>query len=199
MRFQAACTGLNYLAHIYLSATPDIMIGNFIADFVKGKSKNNYEDAIRSGIELHRAIDDFTDHHPVTSLSKHRLYPTQHKYAPVVVDMFYDHFLAKNFDEFSTTPLSVFAANAYEILLKNESLLPAKVRHFLPYMIQHNWLLSYATIEGIGRTLRGLSKRVAFKNQMHTAENDLVLGYSNFEKEFRDFFPELITFAAAKS
>jgi acyl carrier protein phosphodiesterase len=190
---------LNFLAHLYLSGPSDgILIGNFIADFVKGKAKNDYPDEIRKGIELHRAIDDYTDHHPVTSLSKQRLYPSQGKYAPVVLDVFYDHFLAKNFDEYSSVPLTIFAANAYNLIQANASILPEKVNQFLPYMIERNWLVNYASVEGISRTLKGMSKRVAFSNQMHTAENDLIQGYSDFEKEFRLFFPELITFATAK-
>lgn len=190
---------MNFLAHLYLSGSnTELLIGNFIADFVKGNAKNDYPEGIRRGIELHRSIDDFTDHHPITSLSKHRLYPTQGKYAPVVIDMFYDHFLAKAFEEYSLVPLNEFAESVYNIIQENSAHLPMKVRQFLPYMIEHNWLLSYATVHGISRTLRGMSTRVAFANRMNTAETDLVRGYADFEKEFRDFFPELITFAAAK-
>ncbi len=190
---------MNYLAHLHLSGpNQDILIGNFIADFVKGKAKEDYPEGIRKGIELHRAIDDFTDHHPVTSMSKQRLYPTQGKYSPVVVDMFYDHFLAKNFEAYSEVSLSDFASNVYRIMQDNIMLLPEGVRQFLPYMIERNWLVNYASIEGISRTLKGMSKRVAFSNQMHTAENDLIQGYNDFENEFSVFFPELITFANAK-
>ena len=190
---------MNYLAHLFLSGPNEgILVGNFIADFVKGKAKDNYPDEIRSGIELHRQIDDFTDHHAINSISKQRLYPTQGKYAPVVVDMFYDHFLAKNFSEYSGVGLNEFAQTAYTLLQKNHHHLPEKVRGFLHYMIERNWLLNYASVEGICKTLKGMSSRVNYPNRMDNAEKDLIQGYSDFEKEFRDFFPELITFAAAK-
>jgi acyl carrier protein phosphodiesterase len=191
---------MNFLAHIYLSGNDEqLMIGNFIADFVKGQKKNNYPDSIRKGIELHRAIDDFTDHHEITSLSKKRLYANHHKYAGVVVDLFYDHFLAKNFSEYSITPLSQYALQTYNKLESNREILPEGVLMFLPYMIEKNWLLNYATIEGIGRTLSGLGRRVSFQNNMHEATVDLKMNYSDFENEFRLFFPQLITFVSEKS
>src|SRR6185295_1769118 len=140
------------------------MIGNFIADFVKGNKKNDYPEGIRKGIELHRAIDDYTDHHAVTELSKQRLRPKYHKYSGVIVDLYYDHFLAKNFDEYSPVSLKEYSLNTYKILNDNYDLLPEGVHYFLPFMIERNWLLNYATTEGIGRALSGLSKRVSFEN-----------------------------------
>jgi acyl carrier protein phosphodiesterase len=190
---------MNFLAHLFLSGNDTgLMIGNFIADFVKGKAKENYTPEIRKGIELHRAIDDFTDHHPVTSQSKHRLYPTQRKYAPVVVDMYYDHFLAKNFDKYSDVPLNQFAGNVYKLMNANREQLPEQVRGFLTFMIERNWLVNYGTIEGISRTLTGMSKRVAFPNNMNSAGQDLINSYAAFGREFDVFFPELLTFVASK-
>src|SRR5688572_9113390 len=139
------------------------MIGNFIADFVKGNKKNDYPDKIRTGIELHRRIDDFTDHHPYTGLSKDRLRPKYGKYAGVIVDIFYDHFLARNFKEYSTVDLKAYSENTYRVLNKHWDVLPEGVHYFLPFMIERNWLLHYATIEGIERALTGLSNRVSFE------------------------------------
>lgn len=190
---------MNFLAHIYLSGSNDeLMIGNFIADFVKGSKKNNYPPVICHGIELHRMIDHFTDHHPITSLSKRRLYPNHHKYSGVVVDLYYDHFLAKNFQLYSETSLVNFADATYRTIMNFREILPFEVQGFLPYMIERNWLVNYATVQGIAQTLTGLGKRVSFKNQMHEAVVDLERDYDLFENEFSRFFPELITFAASK-
>jgi acyl carrier protein phosphodiesterase len=190
---------LNFLAHIFLSGNDEqLMIGNFIADFVKGNKKDNYPDQIRKGIELHRAIDDFTDHHPITDDSKARLRPKYRKYSGVIVDLYYDHFLASNFQLYSDVPLPEFAKRTYSILTDNQELLPDGVKQFLPYMIERDWLTNYATIEGIGRTLTGLSKRVSFENKMDESVHDLREDYGIFKNEFYQFFPQLITFAAGK-
>jgi acyl carrier protein phosphodiesterase len=183
---------LNFLAHIFLSGDNEkLMIGNFIADFVKGKKKDEYPDEIRKGIELHRFIDHFTDHHDVVLRSVQRIHQRQEKYSGVVVDILYDHFLAANFDSFSAVPLQEFSQNTYRLLKKNWNILPAGVLLFLPFMIERNWLLNYATVDGIGRALSGLSKRVKYENRMHQAVLDLQENYNDLERDFRDFFPEL--------
>ncbi len=190
---------MNFLAHIFLSGNDnELMIGNFIADFIKGQKKNEFPPQIVKGIELHRAIDDFTDHHPVTMQSKRRLYPSQHKYSGVVVDLYYDHFLAKHFSAYSKVSLIEFASFTYDIILLNKKILPPMVLNFLPYMIERNWLANYASFEGIDRTLIELGKRVSFENKMHEASVDLKKHYSNFEEEFFLFFPQLINFVASK-
>ena len=184
---------MNFLAHIYLSgANEQLMIGNFIADFVKGKKKDDYPDEIRKGIELHRFIDHFTDHHEVVLNSIRRIHDSQEKYSGVVVDILYDHFLAANFSSFSAIPLQDFSKNTYSVLQSNLNMLPEGVHYFLPFMIERNWLLNYATIDGIGRALTGLSKRVKYENKMHEAVMDLQTHYHGLESDFRIFFPELI-------
>jgi acyl carrier protein phosphodiesterase len=191
---------LNFLAHIYLSGeNKDLMVGNFIAYFVKGRKKFDYPDGIRKGIELHRQIDDYTDHHPITSLSKDRLRPKYSKYSGVIVDIYYDHFLAHNFSRYSEIPLVEYSAQTYKILNEYSEFLPEGVHYFLPFMIERNWLLNYASIEGIGRALSGLSKRVSFENKMDESVADLREHYQAFENEFNLFFPELITFAQSFS
>lgn len=187
---------MNFLAHLYLSfGDPDLTIGNFIADHVKGQKKDLFPAGIRRGIELHRAIDYFTDTHPVTARSRQVLYHRHSKYAGVVVDLFYDHFLAKNFTAFSAVPLPDFARDHYRLFQDSTEHLPQSVLAFLPYMVERDWLTQYATVEGIGRTLTGLSKRVRFPNRMDEAEVDLRLHYSELEMDFQDFFPSLIEFA----
>ncbi len=171
------------------------MIGNFMADSVKGNKKDLYPLMIRKGIELHRAIDSFTDQHSITLESKIRLRPKYSKYSGVIVDLFYDHFLAKNFDLYSQVALEDFTQATYQTLNQNIQLLPASVQLFLPYMIEKNWLLNYRSIEGIDRALTGLSKSVSFENKMNESVNDLKTDYLLYENEFYRFFPQLITFA----
>jgi acyl carrier protein phosphodiesterase len=188
---------MNFLAHIYLSGEDhELMIGNFIADFVKGNKKNDYLDGIRKGIELHRAIDDYTDRHEMTGRSKNRLRPKYAKYAGVIVDLYYDHFLAADFSAYSKKPLQQFSEDTYRILKEHWDILPEPVHHFLPFMIERNWLLSYATIEGIGNTLKGLSKRVSFPNKMDESVHDLQEHYIEFETDFKEFFPQLAKFVS---
>jgi len=190
---------LNFLAHIFLSGKdPEIMIGNFIADYVKGNKKNLYPERIRKGIELHRGIDDFTDHHPLTAISKERLRPKYGKYAGVIVDIYYDHFLASHFSDYSSMNLRSYSENTYRILKEHWDILPEGVQYFLPFMIERNWLLNYATLEGTGRTLTGLSRRVSFENKMDEAVYDLKRMYTDFENDFLGFFPELRKFAEDK-
>jgi acyl carrier protein phosphodiesterase len=190
---------MNFLAHIYLSGTNEqLMIGNFIADFVKGRKKDDYPDEVRKGIELHRFIDHFTDHHVVVLNSIRRIHDSQEKYSGVVVDILYDHFLAANFSSFSATPLQDFSQKTYSVLQSNLNTLPEGVHYFLPFMIERNWLLNYATIDGIGRALSGLSKRVKYENNMHAAVLDLQKHYPDLESDFRIFFPELMKAVAAR-
>src|SRR5947208_16353703 len=122
---------MNFLAHIYLSGNDEeIMIGNFIADFVKGNKKDNYPAKIKKGIELHRMIDDFTDHHETTAKSKDRLRKKYGKYSGVIVDLYYDHFLAANFSEFHSSLLGNFSQQTYDILKKHWNILPEGVHYF---------------------------------------------------------------------
>jgi acyl carrier protein phosphodiesterase len=190
---------VNFLAHLFLSGNnPELLIGNFIADHVKGNKKFLFPAGIRKGIELHRFIDSFTDSHSITRHSKELIYPSQRKYAPVVVDLFYDHFLAANFNSFSEQSLSDFTAFVYTTLRQYHDHLPEAVQHFLPHMIERDWLTNYATLDGISRSLKGLSKRVRFENQMADAHQDLVRHYDKLEEHFNRFFPELVAFVLTR-
>lgn len=184
---------MNFLAHLYLSANhEEIMIGNFIGDFVRGRTMyEQYPYHIALGIELHREIDDFTDNHPVVLESKIRLRPKYRHYAPVIVDMFYDHFLAKYWSRFHTQPLNSFAQHAYQVLTKYEHQVPERVQQLVPYMIEGNWLLNYSRTEGIHRALSGMARRSPYNSKMNEAVEDLEKYHAEFEAEFSAFFPEL--------
>lgn len=186
---------MNYLAHVFLSGSDtELMIGNFIADAVRGKQILTFPENIKKGILLHREIDAFTDSHAIVAKSKDRLRPVYGKYAPVIADMYYDHFLAANFKAYSTKGLHTFTTEIYTILQEHWHLLPERVKYFLPHMMKHNWLLSYAEIQGIKQALTGLSKRTTFVSGMETAALELENNYPLYAAEFEQFFPELITF-----
>jgi acyl carrier protein phosphodiesterase len=184
---------MNFLAHLYLSGNdPEIMIGNFIGDFVRGRHMHEqFKPNIALGIELHREIDEFTDSHLVVLESKKRLRPKYRHYAPVIVDMFYDHFLAARWPDYHIQPLPDFAAYAYSQLKEHEPILPERVVQMMPYMVKGNWLVSYAQLEGIHRALSGMSRRTPFDSKMDEAVFDLEKSYAEFESEFKTFFPEL--------
>lgn len=188
---------MNFLAHIYLSGNdPQLTIGNFIGDFVKGGSLvGRYEPQVIKGVELHRAIDEYTDSHEVVQKSKNRLRPKYRHYSGVIIDMFYDYYLAKNWDTFHETSLPKFAEQFYLLLEENKEMLPEKTRQMMPYLIQGNWLVNYQKKEGIHRALSGMSRRTSFDSKMDESIVELSKNNDQFENEFMEFFPELKTFA----
>ncbi|GAA4298270.1 acyl carrier protein phosphodiesterase [Nibribacter koreensis] len=183
---------MNYLAHLYLSGNdPELKFGNFIADGVRGAQILQFPERIQQGIKLHRLIDQFTDSHAVVKETIERLRPLYKKYAGVVADVYYDHFLAANFQQFSTVPLDVFAEESYAAIQSRPEWLPPKVQTFLPYMVNQNWLVSYAQVWGISKALKGLSRRTTFESNMETAGEELQLNYDFYHQEFNRFFPDL--------
>jgi acyl carrier protein phosphodiesterase len=183
---------MNYLAHLYLSGNNhEIMIGNFIADHVKGKQIELFDEEIVKGIKLHRLIDEFTDTHKVVEQSKIRLRSEFGKYSPVIVDVFYDHYLAIKWEQYHHEDLSLYADNFYTLLNNNHHRLPIRTQQMIQYMIPQNWLVNYKTIEGINKTLTGMSKRTKFESRMDEAAIYLDRYYIDFEKEFNEYFEEL--------
>jgi acyl carrier protein phosphodiesterase len=183
---------LNFLAHIYLSGNNEkLAIGNFIGDFVKGSNYDGMDEMVVNGIVLHRTIDQFTDSHEIVKSSKKRLQAKYRHYSPVIVDVFYDHFLATNWEKYSPTPLLAFTNKFYEIIQSHHALLPEKAAHMFKYMQSGNWLYNYRLTEGINQALTGMSRRTKFDSKMDEATQDLLLNYSSFEQEFTEFFPLL--------
>ncbi len=188
---------MNYLAHIYLSYDNDqVKIGNFIADFIKGNNFKKFPEAIQKGILLHRLIDSFTDAHPVVRKSKRRLHKRYRHYDGVIIDIFMDHFLAKNWQLFSTIPLPEYENNFIALLEKNSKILPSKLIVILPYLKMQKWLSSYANLTGIEKTLQGVNKRTKGISKMDLAINDLQENYTNFESDFFLFFKELESYVS---
>lgn len=184
---------MNFLAHLYLSGNESkIMVGNFIGDFVKGKNlRSRYEPEIAKGIELHRAIDYFTDLHPIVRQSKNRLRPKYRHYSGIIVDIFYDHFLARNWARYSDVPLPDYAVKVYQLIHQHDAILPEEAKYMLPYMTRGNWLVNYAKLEGIEKALSGMAQRTTYESRMNESIEDLKLSHEEFGAEFEMFFPEL--------
>ena len=190
---------MNFLAHIYLSGDNDLIkIGNFMADGIRGKHFETYPVEIQKGIILHRAIDTFTDAHPVFRQSTKKLHQKYHHYSGVIVDVFYDHLLAKNWNTYSDEKLDDFVARFYQSLHDNHIILSERTKQIMPYMVEHNWLVSYKTVEGINRILTQMDQRTKNESKMRFATNELSEFYLEFEDEFTNFFQELILFSNTK-
>tara|TARA_R110002051_G_scaffold105783_6_gene178867 strand:- start:3451 stop:4035 length:585 start_codon:yes stop_codon:yes gene_type:complete len=190
---------MNFLAHIYLSFEDDeITLGNFIADSIRGNKYKHLPQRVQKGIMLHRFIDSYTDAHPTVRMSTKRLHENYSHYSGVIVDIFYDHFLAKNWKTYSNTPLNIFVDNFYDLLEDNYEILPDTTKHMMPYMIADNWIFNYSKLDGISRVLNGMNRRTKNKSKMNFAILDLEQHYSEFENEFTSFFEELITYSKQK-
>lgn len=190
---------MNYLAHIYLSGDNDLVtIGNFIADGIKGKRYKKYSKDIQIGILLHRHIDTYTDAHKTVRISTKRLHEKYGHYSGVIVDILYDHFLAKNWTTYSDVPLGEYIENFYVSLETHYNILPLRIQKMMPYMLADNWLLSYASIDGISRVLDGMNRRTKNRVSMNEAVIELEAFYTEFETEFSAFFDELIASSKQK-
>lgn len=190
---------MNFLAHIYLSFNNDeITLGNFIADSIRANKYKHLPETVQKGILLHRAIDTFTDAHPTVRMSTKRLHKNYSHYSGVIVDIFYDHFLAKNWNNYSETPLDTYVDQFYDLLEDNYEILPDGIKHMMPYMIADNWIFNYSKMGGISRVLNGINRRTKNKSKMNFAILDLEEHYEAFEAEFVSFFEELIVFSKQK-
>ena len=186
---------MNFLAHAFLSGdNPELLLGNFIADTVKGKQAELYTIEVAKGIKLHRLIDTYTDTHQIVAETKARLRPQYRKFAPVIADIFYDHFLASRFEQYAQEPLAPYTQKVYGIVSASLHLLPERMKYTFEHMHRHNWLLGYAELEGVGRALTGMSRRASFASGMETAVHELEENYTLYAAEFEAFFPELVNY-----
>lgn len=183
---------MNFLAHIYLSDDNDhIKIGNFMADGIRGKNFDTFPVDIQKGIALHRAIDTYTDAHPIFRESTKKLHSRYHHYAGVIVDIFYDHFLAKNWTVYSNENLEEYIQQFYQSLQDNKPFLTERTIGMMPYLIKQNWLSSYQTVDGIKNILTQMDRRTKNESKMRFATEELREFYTEFEKEFTVFFEDL--------
>lgn len=190
---------MNFLAHAHLSGNNNpILIGNLIADSVKGKTLFSFPENIQQGIVLHRKIDAFTDSHPIVKKSKELIRAESGKFAGIVVDIYYDHFLAREWDMFSLEPLDIYSANIYKKLGLYFQYLPQKVIRILPYMIAQNWLNGYANFNELNKVFMGMHRRSGYRSNMTVAVDELKKKYFNLHEHFMEFYPQLVSFASSE-
>ena len=150
---------MNVLAHIYLSGDSDkIIIGNYIGDYVKGRDYLNYPDLDQKRHYTAQDIDGFTDRHPVVHRSKIFFTRKYHKYSGVITDIIYDHFLTKEWDFFSRSPLESVTYNFYRALVNNYEIMPDNVKEMMPFFIINNWIESYQTLNGIRHVIKNIEQ-----------------------------------------
>lgn len=188
---------MNILAHAYLSGrNEDVLIGNFMGDFVKGDPahpRHGLTAGELSGVRLHRAIDAFTDAHPDVAAVRDILRPRCHKYAGAAVDVFFDHFLSVQFELLTGESLTAFTGYFYGALRQNAGRLPGVAVRMLDSMVRYDWLSHYQTLDGINRSLTGISRRTAFPSGLDTAVLDLEAHYDRIGAYFAHYWPQLTT------
>ena len=190
---------MNFLAHLYLSQNnTNILIGNFIADHIRGNNFLMFSKEIQQGIFLHREIDTFTDAHEIVRKSKRRLHKRYRHYNGVIIDILYDHFLAKNWTNYSAIPLDIDAQGIYNLFTKKATELPVKSQQFITYMIEYDILYNYQFEDGIERVLKGMNNRTKGKSQMDLAIEDLKELSPELENDFTLFFEDLQEFTNQK-
>lgn len=186
---------MNYLAHLYLSGESDeIKLGNFIGDHVKGNQYLQYPEQVAFGIKLHRRIDSFTDQHADVKQCIKLLKPGYGRYSGIVADVFFDHFLATNWNDYSSNTLKQFASHAHRVFLTNFDILPFRVKQFLPFLILHKRLESYSQRENMPLVLDIMSGHTSLPKNGQWANRILNQEYEQFEALFRSFFAEMVDY-----
>lgn len=186
---------MNFLAHLFLSCEDEeLLIGNFIGDFVRSRDDAQYSAGIQRGLKLHRKIDSFTDTHPVVLESVRLLRPYHRKYAPVVLDVFYDFLLARNWTKFSQQSLEKFTQNIYEILERNTDIMPQVLQRRLPLMIADDWLVRYGELDGIEFTFSRMKLRASKPAHFDHAVENLQKHFAPLNEGFLQFFPDILQF-----
>ncbi len=184
---------MNYLAHMLCSNdTPNSMLGNLLADFVKGDVEGRFPHEVAEGIRNHRRVDSFTDSHEVFAASRRLVSGSRRRYAGIIIDVAYDHFLATNWDRYSSTTLDEFAARVYENLGRHRVAVPYPVPLVIEKMTREDWLRSYRSVDSIDQTFRRISRRLRHENPLGTAIEELEQNYEVLQEHFRSFFPQVM-------
>lgn len=186
---------MNFLAHAHLSGdNDDLLCGNFFADAVKGNGFNKFPRDIQYGIKIHRKIDSFTDSHPIFRQTLERIRVHFGKFAGIVVDIYYDHYLAQNWSQFSDTQLPEYTDHVYKILEARYELLPDRTKRLLPFLTSQNWLLAYANFNGLNAVFHGMDRRTGLQSGMSNAVPVLLENYNAIKEDFLNYYPILEKF-----
>jgi len=186
---------MNYLAHLHLGGQrPGQWLGSLYGDFVKGRLQGQYDPEIEAAIQLHRSIDVFTDRHPLVDTALSRFSLTRRRYAGIVLDVFFDHCLARDWTLYAERPLALFTSDVYRVL-STEPQLPERLARIAPYMVADDWLGSYREFEVLEQVLRGISRRLTRPEELAAAMQELRRLYEPLSEDFRLFYPQLQDFA----
>ena len=183
------------MAHVYLSEDNfSLSVGNSIADRVKGKDLTNFSPMIQKGILLHRKIDAFTDHHPLFKECVSILFPIYRHYSRVIIDIYFDHFLASNWDKYNSKNLKVFSNEFYDALKIESVNFPENIKNFSRTLIFYNWFDSYKTITDLELILTQMAQRTRFPSKLSASKKQLKGNYTYFHNHFSSFMEEVIDF-----
>ncbi|KNH46715.1 DUF479 domain-containing protein [Pseudomonas lini] len=186
---------MNYLAHLHLGGQrPGQMLGSLYGDFVKGRLQGQFDPEIEAAIQLHRSIDVFTDRHPLVDIALSRFSLTRRRYAGIVLDVFFDHCLARDWELYADRPLVQFTSDVYRVL-SAEPQLPERLAMIAPHMVANDWLGSYREFAVLEQVLRGISRRLTRPEELAGAMQELRRLYEPLSEDFRLFYPELQDFA----
>jgi len=186
---------MNFLFHMILSGDDEqLLVGNFMGDFVKGPLRDRFPPRIRQGVYLHRRIDSHADHHPIYRRSRQRLSPSYGLYRGVMLDLFYDHLLCNDWENWCAEPLSAYLARSRAIIERRRDALPPELRPLVPFIFDE-LLPSYGEVAGIGRALARLSRRLTRPNPLHGGEAELRRNHGGLLEDFSLLTPELFRFA----
>jgi acyl carrier protein phosphodiesterase len=187
---------VNFLAHAFLAhGNTEVMVGSMMGDFVKGPLVNHYSPAITQGLTLHRRVDTYTDAHGLVARSRSRISPARRRYAGILIDLFYDHYLASNWRDYSAMPLNEFTISVYAALLQRMHELPERLQNIAPHMARMDWLGSYREADAVGEALDRIGNRLTRGNALLGSVEELKANYAGLLEDFRMFFPEVILFA----
>ncbi|MBI2312778.1 MAG: DUF479 domain-containing protein [Betaproteobacteria bacterium] len=190
---------MNFLAHAVL-AGPDAShrLGGVLGDFVKGPLPAGLPPAVAVGVQLHRRIDSFADGHDAFRQSRARVSPERRRVSGIMIDLFYDHFLARHWERYSAQPLEEFAAEIYALMAAHAGLMPPRLAEMFPLMRKYDWLSSYRSVEAVGRALDRIAvRRLTRPNTLAGSAAELEARYREFEDDFLAFFPDARAFAEA--
>ena len=184
---------MNLVAHQLLSFNqPLVQVGNHLGEIVRGKNMDKFSPNIIKGIKLHRHIDSFTDSHEIVKKSTARLHRDFGKYSPIIVDIFYDYFLIKNWNKFSNESFENFKNRCYKLLLDHKESYPEKLKYLTEALVKYDWFQKYSTLDGIEDTLKQMSVRTKFVNNMDSAVKTLYIKEESFNQDFLLFFPKIV-------
>lgn len=190
---------MNYLAHLFFSKNTQLsLLGNLMGDFAKGNIIELYDNEIVNGVAQHRLIDKYTDNHPIVKISKSRISKQRRRYSGILIDIFYDHYLAKHWHEYSGSDIDTTIKFWHKELSKPLPInIPKRLELVIQDMIKYSWLQSYTTIEGIGYSVNRVAARIKFKNNLNGGAEELTNNYDDLENDFSSFFPMLIKYVSS--